>query len=209
ATEGDEFNDTASQSGPVNGLAGKWSKHNFVTGVTLTMSDTVDPSCIVIDIANATADQAMYQTAPAGDFTLTCRFAMTYNQSGRQMFGIFMLDTSGNGVGVNLDNGGTGVIRTIDAWVQSATNAALNPDPSARWAEGIPVTISLRKATNNYFAGAWFDERTLKAPFEATISRTFTIAYVGFGRIFTGGGANEVKVSMDFFRKSSPVLLQP
>jgi hypothetical protein len=51
----DEFADGSSQSGPINGLDAKWSKHNLGTSGWLIFDDAQAPSCLLLDIPTGQA----------------------------------------------------------------------------------------------------------------------------------------------------------
>lgn len=195
----DEFNDGTSMSGPVNGLDSKWTKHNLGTSGWTVLDDTKAPGCVFFDIPTGqSTDQGIYQAVPAGDFTATSRFELQY-ASDRQMWGIFVVDTSGTGIALSLDTGDITYIRTMSAWVQNTAPAGVTPNLQGQFAAGQPITGSIRKASGVYYASVTLGDRVMAAArFEAsTTPSAFTAAYVGIGRIY-GGGVS--KFALDYFR---------
>lgn len=198
----DEFNDASGMSGPTNGLAAKWSKHNLATSSWLVLNNSKFPGSLLFDIPTGqVADQAIYQAVPAGDFRISARFNRVDGDS-RQMWAIFVVNTSGNGVCLNLDDGSAGpVLRVLTAWQQTATIGAAGFTLQTTYAAGLPVYATLRKSGTTYYGAAWHSNRTLPAgASEGSIVPTaFTPAYIGFGRILGGTGA---KIALDWFRVS-------
>lgn len=199
----DEFGDATSQSGPVNGLDAKWSKHNLGTSTWLRLSDSYAPGALGLDIPTGqTAEQWIYQAVPAGACTFSVRFTLEY-ASDRQMFTLAILDTSGTGVGFRIDTGAAPQIMNITTWSQTSTVVALTP----AWNSGTeywfsPMTLFLRSdGAHNYYASQTLGDRALQALLpEVTQNRTFTDAYVGFGRSF---GTGVSKVTLDYFRRTA------
>lgn len=201
----DEFNDTTGMSGPINGLDAKWSKHNLATAGWSVLDDTKAPGCFMFDLPATAADQAIYQAVPAGDFRATCR-TMLANWGDRQMWGLFIVNSAGNGVGVPLDDpaggGANPVIRNLTSWVQAAGTTSLSAPTNNPWTQGVPVYLSLRKSGSTYYGASWSSDRLLATgALETSFTPTaFTPAYVGFGRMYGGGGVG--RVLLDSFRIS-------
>jgi len=210
-TVDDEFSDlTASQSGPINGLNAKWSKHNLGTSGWLALDSTKAPGSLLIAVPSGqSADQAIYQTTPAGDFTISARFSANYTTADRQMWALMAVDTNGTGIGVSCDVWQNEFcLRDITTWVQAGTtvdivNGGISNYVAGLYSAGIPITVNLRKASGVYFGSLTFGDRLLPLGLiEATKTPTaFTNAYVGFGRIFTSGGA--VNIGLDYFRQTA------
>ena len=209
-TVDDEFSDlTASQSGPSNGLNAKWSKHNLGTSAWLALSDTKAPGCLLIAMPSGqTADQAIYQTTPAGDFTIAARWSMNMNTNDRQMWALFALNSSGNGICVSFDyNNSEITMREITNWQQSGgidtgiINSTMAAALNGYYMTGGPVTAYLRKASGVYYGSITLGDRILgPGLLETSATPTgFTNAYVGFGRIFASGGS--ANVALDYFRQ--------
>ena len=207
----DEFSDlTASQSGPVNGLNAKWTKHNLGTSSWWALSDSKAPGSFLFTLPSGqTADQAIYQATPAGDFTIQCRLSAVWGAAGgRSMWAMFALDTSGNGCSASFDlNGSSSQVgyRDVTNWQQSGTfvDVGFSVGVYALLA-GAPVTMTLRKASGVYFVSATLGDRVL-APGNIEVSHTptaFTNAYVGIGRIYDSGTAIS-SVAYDYLRQTA------
>lgn len=205
----DEFNDGANMSGPVNLLDAKWTKHNLGTASWLKFSNTQAPGAILFDIPTGqAADQAIYQTTPAGDFTLLGKFQVG-NMSDRQMWGLLIVDSAGTGVMAELDdfarssNPASFGVRTVTTWANGATAVVGSIRDDLVPFTSLPVYVWLEKVGGVYTAYfAWGDniyDRT-KTVFTTltTTPGAFTPAFVGIGRIFGTGSA---RVAVDFFRK--------
>lgn len=198
----DEFNDTTGMSGPVNGLDAQWSKRNLATASWLVLDDTKAPGAVLFDVPTGqTTDQLLHQPVPAGDFEAYARLQLG-EASDRQMWALVIVDSSGNGVGTVLDDpGGDGTtrLRAISAWQQSTSLATVSTTVNNLWVSGVPVVLTLRKASGVYYAGVALGDRLLPSVVkEASGTPTaFTPAYVGVGRVFgTGTG----RVALDYFR---------
>lgn len=189
----DEFCDLSSQSGPSNGLDAKWSKHNLGTASWLVLDDSVCPGALLLSIPTGqSTDQHIYQTTPAGDFSVMAIFETAFI-SDRQMWGINILDTNGDGIGVCTDfSGNPCCVREIDNWQQTATSSSLVYNHYLG-----KVTFWLRKATNTYYGGLAVSDRLLANPEYTSLSKTFTPAYITFGRIF---GTGVSRIVIDAFR---------
>ncbi len=214
ATEDDEFGDAASQSGPVNGLDAKWSKHNLGTAGWSVLNSAIAPGCFLFDIPTGqSADQSIYQAAPAGDFTLAVRFTVGY-VTDRQMWAVFVVDSSGNGISVNADIGpGSAApwftLRQVTSWAQASTTTAIMAlaNDEARYLAiavslGLPLTMTIRKASGVYYGAITASDRIISGQngaLEASQTPSaFTPAYIAFGRIF---GTGSSRVALDTFRK--------
>ena len=206
ATENDEFNDATNMSGPTNGLDAKWSKHNLGTASWLVMDDTIAPGSLVLDIpASQSVDQAIYQAVPTGDFEVVARIGM-FAQSARTMYGLFVVDTSGNGTGLFIDNGDTTMyIREVTAWQNGAGNTALAPSavgPEAKFGQEYWLYLGWDDTLGQVSCGLSFSDRFIR-PYE-TVARAFdggTIAYVAIGRIYGNPAAHYF---VDSFRNITP-----
>lgn len=195
----DEFNDASGMSGPVNGLNAKWSKRNLATASWIVLDDNKAPGALLLDIPTGqAADQAIYQAVPAGDFRAVVRFE-PHRCGDRQMWAVLIVDTSGNGVGVNVDTGDNAYIRNITAWQQTTGTATVATGVSTMVSAGYPFALSLRQSGTSYFGGIAGGIRVRPAGMnEVSFTPTaFTPAYVGFGRIF---GTGVSKCALDFFR---------
>lgn len=205
STLDDEFDDTTGNSGPANGLNARWSKRNMGTAGWSILDNSKAPGAFGFDIPTGqSADQALYQAAPAGDFRITAR-AQRVGSEGRQMWGLFVLDSSGNGVSVLVDdsNNDAGTyIRTVASWAQTGAPATVSWGTNYAWTAGVPVVFSLRKASGVYYAAATVGDLPANDfLYEVSYTPTaFTPAYVGFGRLHASASA--AKICLDWFRKS-------
>lgn len=183
----DEFCDATGQSGPVNGLAVKWSKHNLGTSGWLVLSDAQAPGALLFTVPTGQpADQILTQPVPAGDFALMARVTPLLNGD-RHMWALLIVDSSGNGVGFATDSGGNFLLRTVASWVQTATAVSDTGVASTR----SPVNLWIRKIGTTYTAAVGQSDRMRAFPgVQATLTQGFTPAFIGFGRIMgTGVGA--------------------
>jgi hypothetical protein len=201
----DEFTDASGQSGPTNGLAGKWSKHNLATSSWLTLDK--DSKALGISIPSGQSqDQALYQAVPAGDFRLTAGITLL-QATARLMFGIFIVNTSGTGISVEVDNSDSSgppsaALREITSWAQTSNNTQINMFAGGMFAAGSKVYLSLRKASGVYYGAAWSDPNILAASANE-VSRTppsFTPAYIGIGQIYTSSNASQRTYLIDWVR---------
>ena len=198
----DEFNDASGHSGPVNGLDAQWSKHNLATSSWLVLDASKAPDALLFDLPTGqAADQSIYQAVPAGDFQVTCRVQFG-GASDRQMWGPLIVDSSGNGVALLVDDpagDGTTYLRTVGSWAQSGALTGLSGGFNNQWAVGVPWYFSLRKASGAYYAAVSAGDKIFGASLRE-VSGTptaFTAAYVGFGRCF---GTGTSRVALDYFR---------
>lgn len=203
----DEFNDGTGFSGPVNGLNAKWSKHNFATLGWTVLDDAKAPGCLMMDIPTAQAqDQGVYQAVPAGDFRVTAK--VNFVKAGdRQMWGLFILNTSGTGIALLLDDpvGDAATrLRGVTSWVQASSIAVVTSSINSLWVGSNDIYLSLRKSGTTYFGAAWTANRIMPAIAGEVsgVPTSFTPAYVGFGRMFGAGGASTgvSQVLLDWFR---------
>jgi hypothetical protein len=204
----DEFNDTTNNSGPVNGLDAQWSKHNLGTSSWLVLDDAKAPGSLLFDIATGQAqDQGIYQAVPAGDFRATCRLTFG-TMTDRQMWGLFIVNSSGTGVGICLDDpvsDPTTHMRSVTSWVQGGVSVAnMGTAFNGLWIGGVPINLSIRKASGVYYAAASASDRLMPAQWRewSGTPSAFTAAYVGVGRMYGAGGAStgSSKIGLDWFR---------
>lgn len=201
----DEFNDTSGHSGPSNGLDAQWSKRNLGTSGWLVLDDSKAPGTLLFDIPTGqSADQSIYQAAPAGDFTVACRIEAVYgSMSDRQMWGPFIVDSSGAGLGTFFDEPGSDGNtrqRGLSAWANSSAPAVVRTDLNARWIAGEPIILSIRKSGTTYYSSGWLGGRQMPTIVtEVSSTSSFTVANIGFGRIF---GTGKARMLLDWFRVS-------
>lgn len=202
----DEFSDASGHSGPLNGLAAKWSKHNIGTASWLILDDAQAPGSLLFAIpASNPADQGIYQPVPAGDFRAVARFEAAH-MGDRQMWGLFIVSTAGAGVSMTGDDtADVARLRNLTAWVQTSSVAPGAYTAGYGYVAGVPITLSLRKSGTTYFGSLWHGER-VKPSAMIEISGTptaFTPAYVGFGRVHGGGSLGTSRIALDYFRISA------
>lgn len=206
ATIDDEFNDATSMSGPTNGLDAKWTKRNLGTASWLVLDDSIAPGCLYLDIPSGeAADQSIYQSVPSGDFTVGARVAIHQPPSTRAMVGLFVVDTSGNGTGIFIDNGDADIfVRELSSWQVGAgnTDTNFNFDQNATAGYGWPIWLTLAwdDTAEEVTCGISPHDRLL-IPQQLLTTRAFdgtTIAHVGVGRIFGTGTGDFI---IDSFRK--------
>jgi hypothetical protein len=198
----DEFGDAVSQSGPVNGLNAKWSKHNMGTPGWLVFDDTMAPGCALFSLPSGQAtDQHIYQSfAPTGDFIVACRMMLSV-PGDRQMWYLNALDTSGNGIGIGIDTGDQFYLRQLSSWQQSTNTAwslGIGTLSQAEIYGGLPLTFFLRRASGVYSAACTLGDRFLAPQYTSGAPNAFTLAYLSFGRIY-GTGAS--LCALDFVRR--------
>lgn len=201
----DEFNDGSGMSGPVNGLNAKWSKRNLATPSWIVLDEAKAPGCVMLDLpSGAAADQALYQSAPAGDFRLTVRMSfMVPTVGSRSMYGLFIVDTAGTGVCITMDDPNADVprLRTMTAWASGSSLAVLGTRGHL-WGNGADTYMSLRKSGGTYYAAAWHSERIMPvAVLEVSAAVAFTPAHIGFGRSFQSP-TQAAHLYVDWFRVS-------
>lgn len=199
----DEFNDATGMSGPVKGLNARWSKHNLGTSSWLVLDDAQAPGCLFFDIPSGQAqDQAIYQAAPAGDFTVTARYQFG-GETNRQMWGVFIVDSSGAGICVPFDDPAsdtTNYIRTLSAWVNATAPVVVSSYFNSLWIAGVPLTASIRKSGTTYAVTITAGDRIKPVALrEFSTTSGITVAYIGFGRIFDAG-TSAGKVALDYMR---------
>lgn len=204
--EDDEFNDDTNHSGPINGLDSKWSLHNLGTASWRILDDETAPGCLALVLpAGQAADQHIYQAIPSfSDYVIEARFSHeAFN--GREMWGINILDTSGNGVGMSFDYTQLGGMRmmSISSWGQTASVVTQLHMPMF----GVFYHMWLRKSGSTYTAFAAPGDRIRAGTAAGNLSvidlthapSAFTPAYITFGRTYTGGGTPSITL-LDFFR---------
>lgn len=190
----DEFNDASGMSGPANGLAAKWSKVSAAE--TVILDSTKAPDRLYLKVTGQ--GQGLKQAAPSGDFTITCSMSFI-QESQRTIAGLFIANASGNGIGLNVDNGDTAALRNMTGWVVGGTPTYLKMGPSpidsSKW------FLYLRKASGTYYGAAWADPGLLPAGVIETsfIPTAFTPAFIGVSRAY-GTDANAFLI--DWFRVS-------
>jgi len=192
----DEFEDLSGQSGPANGLAGKWGFQNL-TSASYTLSNTA-PSCLNFNGASGLSGSLLIREAcPSGDFVVHA-FAEFLGFGDRQIWALCIVDSSGTGVGMCWDGmaGGGTAFRIISAWAASTpvTIGSLTPFGA--------TTLRVRKSGTTYYgnltSGFGSRIRTIADNWSFT-GQSFTPAYIAFGRTF---GTGTFSILLDAIRQS-------
>jgi hypothetical protein len=200
----DEFNDTSGMSGPVNGLDAKWTRHNLAGTLIKTDWSAVDEWLLLDVTASQATDQAITQPVPAGDFHVMCA-AAGFVVPGRQMWGLFVADNSGNGYVVSTDNGDTDYVRTLSAWAAgSPTGSGSVANVDGAFFAGNRVVMEIQRVGTTYtfsMTSSDFLKHSFRAQGSVTTATTYT--KIGFGRIYTDNGG-ATAVGLDYFRVTEP-----
>lgn len=204
-TVDDEFDDTTGNSGPTNGLNARWTKRNMGTAGWSVLDSSKAPECFAFDVPTGqSADQAIYQAVPAGDFQISTR-VQRIGTSDRQMWGLFVVSSTGTGISILFDDPAQDAntyMRSVGTWAQSGAGASISPSLNHAFYAGIPIVLNLRKSGTTYYASGFAGDLATAA-FVYEVSNTpsaFTPAYVGFGRLHGTGSA---RIAVDWFRKTA------
>lgn len=199
----DEFTDLEDQSGPVNGLDAKWSRHNLA-GAAINTDGAAIPGWLLFDVATGTNDQEIHQPIPAGDFHVAA-CATSLVMAGRQNWGLFVCDDAGNGYVVHVDNGDACRVRALSAWAQGgdAGSGSLS-DVNSAFFGGSRVRFEIQRVGTTYTFSLTTSD-FLSHEYRSKKSITTATAYtrIGFGRIWTDSGG-ATKVALDYFRVTEP-----
>lgn len=175
ATYGDDF-DAAS-------LAAKWTRVSYIAADE-QYAQGAGTTWLEIDVARA-AGSYYYQTASNVDLTLQAGLSC-YLPSGGTMFGLLALDASGNGVGAGVYNSSPNgpLVGTVTAGVyDSATFAGAKGVAGPYISSGGKWHVQL-----NRVGTAWkmrfSTNGEIWSPWTATITKTITLARIGFGAFF-------------------------
>lgn len=198
----DEFADGSGQSGPVNGLDAKWTRHNLA-GAMVNLTD-LDNFLIFNVTGSQPVDQAITQPIPSGDFHATA-CAVGLNVPGRQMWGLFVANGSGNGYVVETDNGDTDYVRNLASWVEgSPTGSGSVSNVDGTFFGGGRVVFEIQRVGTTYtfsMTSSDFLPHTYRTKNTITSATAFTV--IGFGRISDTSSA-ATAVGLDFFRVTEP-----
>lgn len=186
-TYGDEF-DGAS-------LNGRWTRHNQTSGMETYQSGGL-ASALRVAHGATNAAEYIYQTAPNGTNETWNTSVSWYQETATgQMFGLLMVDTSGNGVAVlRYDNANGLYLANVASHTYSsalAFNSGLQVS-TAYYQGGGRLWLRLRKASGVYYATYSIDGQDWAREVSGTPS-AFTPARVGIGR-FLGTNANSIGV---------------
>lgn len=119
------------------------------------------------------------------------------------MTGLFIVNSSGNGVGCSHYNDGTLFTWNLTGYNYASSGnslAAQNVTTSRFW-------LSLRRTGNN-FQARWSQDGVTWSSFTANLSNVITAAYIGVGRFFTSGDASAV-VELSRFNFYGPTFFTP
>ena len=118
-------------------------------------------------------------------FTIYARLSAISTQAA--MIGIFMLDSSGNGVGCSQYNGPSATYSwTVRAYAYNATGQSTPNATADHW-------LKLRRNASNFYVSTATHDATKtfdKQPYGAealALADASTISQIGFGQMFTGG----------------------
>lgn len=189
ATYGDDFTAAA--------LAGKWSHGGNSAAGQVTMQidpDSPSPTWMRWNRTGIANGGYIYQTAPAGDFSLITRLTTQHSASSSFMVGPVIYDGSGNGVGCCLYTGSPNAVLVgiVSAGVYLGPFQS-TPLPSVGWGGEIQF-LKLRKSGTNYFASGSFDGEKWM-PESASVSFATTPTRIGIGHFF---GSDTPSVTFDF-----------
>lgn len=163
----------------------KWSLHGFTTGDIGAQTDREYDNPVIAFVSDAGGD-AVYQAAPAGDFTL---YVVSHGvNSNGGMPSVLCVDTSGTGMGFSSYNDGNSYLWFINSWQYSSTGNAVTQSPPWRYgAANVPFVLRLVKSGTSW-TGAVSGDGGASWMSTSPQTNSFTVAYVGFGRIFGGSG---------------------
>lgn len=201
----DEFEDDTSQSGHSNGLASKWSRRVIASGAVKTGSSDVQGG-LFIDGTGANQPSGVWgleqSVSFSGDFTIACRLSIDY-MSERQMIGIHVVDSSGDGWCLPIDSADVTYLRNLTG---NATGlAALATPVNGQDITGRMARLVLRRISNVFHAGVMKDDVTMPVNVLTTsVSDTRTIAKIGIGRYYSAGSGGACRVHVDYFRVTEP-----
>lgn len=186
-TYGDEFTDAS--------LNARWTRHVQGSGEE-AYQQGAGASALRVTYSTGAAARYIYQTAPAGtNETWECSFTIWDRTSTGQMYGIIMVDTSGNGVGAFLYPNPVGYYLfniASHAYTSTLTSQAI---AQLFMNAGQRIWIKLRKASGVFYCSYSLNGETYAPEISGTPS-AFTPARIGFGRVL-GTDASDI---IDIYR---------
>ena len=205
----DEFAGGPGHSGAEYGMAAKWQLHAGPGALVpidtvvanLTFTPTVDGACKIVALDPLAQDVAIVQPAPAGLFALSARVQRLADAE-RSMWGLLVVDVSGNGVCLVVDNGGETCVRDVTNWLQTGAGTNIQPSTTAAVNAGVDAFLRLRwDGAGHFYGGATCGDKVLQ-PYEWERDAAIVPAWIGFGRIFQNGGPGSAwsVLALDFFR---------
>jgi hypothetical protein len=177
ATYGDEF--TASS------LDAKWSRGgNATSGQESFQVDSSPTKTWMRWDRTGGAGGYLYQTAPAGDFSLVMRLSQVAGSA--CMLGPCIVNSSGDGVMATMYTSPDSVLVIDIAAMAYNSNFAQGKNMStAVHGDDMPYWLRLRKSSTNYFAAVSFNGEKWQ-PETSVLTKSFTVARIGFGAAFNG-----------------------
>lgn len=141
-----------------------------------------------------------YQAAPAGDFALVMK-ATLFNITSSTMFGLMIVDGSGNGIGGGWYNGNpdAALMGTLSggSYNSSASASVGGSAPKGSLMnQGVLTWYKLAKSGTTYTLNVSVNGYTWSP--SASLTSSFTVARIGFGTFF-GGALGAGGLSVDFF----------
>jgi hypothetical protein len=200
----DEFSDRTDESGPVNELAAKWDLlQNLGTPGWFDFSAITGNLRLAIPAGQAET-QGFFQDLPSGDWLAI----MAYKPivwSGRMMYGIEVVDGSGNGNAVFFDHGdgSNGGLRVVASYGQTGSFAGFSTASSGHGGVINEFSgLALRKTGSTLYAGWTTDVTAIDPDLWAGIGSTSqaisgTPTKIGICR---GYGNGQQTTDIEFFR---------
>lgn len=188
ATYGDHFTGSS--------LAAKWSRAgSYVAG-----DETYQQGGgTFLKTAQRAAGSYYYQAAPAGDFSLV--MAVNFFTGVQQMFGLMIVDNSGNGVGGGWYNNapdGPIVVQLVGAAYDGAHNAGTSNPRALNFINfGVRTWYKLVKSGTSYSIFLSTNGSTW-SPWALSLTVAFTPTRIGFGTFYSGS-TQAGAVAIDFF----------
>lgn len=189
-------------------LDGAWSARSntgsFTTGHVLTQS--IDGSHV--DMMFAAQSGAIYRSTTNVDqeWQVGGMRPMGVAASSDHMFGIAIVDTSGNGVGVVSYSDNNAYLAKIDTWTYNSQQGTISGTGGAGLGHSAaslgnePVWMRLTRVTNTWDAYISVDGRAWTHHSSATYDRTITAAHLVVGMLYPTG-AKSMRLIADWVHK--------
>lgn len=178
--EGDEFNYSN-----YTDFSAVWSLRN------MDSSDFFFSGGNAVEVRTVAQGDYIYKSVPSGDFEVVMEISGGGQSGLGNMFGIYILDTSGVGIGYSPYDDTNHYMWNINAWVYSSTGNAGTGTPSAYTsADNRHHWILLKKSGTTYQGGVSYDGASITNRPTAQNSAGFTPAYLAIGRPYTTGGTH-------------------
>lgn len=172
-TFGDDFDEAS--------LNARWSRHNQTSGEE-TYQLGPRASTLRVIYSTATASRYIYQAAPNNtNETWDCSFSIYQNTTTNQMFGLLMVDSSGNGVAACMYDNASGLFLMNIASHAFSSQLSTTAYALGTHRYGQRVWIRLGKASGVYTASFSVDGEAYSPTVTGTPT-SFTPARVGVGR---------------------------